>query len=184
MKLGAIAHLSANLSWGYLKGERVVVVGWGPASVRVVRVRDVLAGSWRAVWLPRIAQTQDVLVGRSDINIVRLQIPLALSYGRTIDSAQGSTIPGIVWLCLQRKSWSHGQIYVALSRATSPTRLHLSLTEGPASRSLHVARNYLLSGTLPTQHLVSQPTVAVPSDRYDEDSDDEVAESWSRTAMR
>jgi hypothetical protein len=65
--------------------------------------------------LPSVSQTQSVRVGKQEVEVVRSQVPIVPVYGRTIDSVQGLTIPGLVVLDLFRKSWSHGQVYVAVS---------------------------------------------------------------------
>jgi ATP-dependent exoDNAse (exonuclease V) alpha subunit len=49
----------------------------------------------------------------------RLQFPLQLCYAMTISKSQGQTFTGKVELYLKDGVFSHGQLYVALSRATS-----------------------------------------------------------------
>jgi ATP-dependent exoDNAse (exonuclease V) alpha subunit len=49
------------------------------------------------------------------VEFTRLQFPLQLCYAMTINKSQGQTFTGKVGLYLN----DHGQLYVALSRATS-----------------------------------------------------------------
>ncbi|CAI0452098.1 unnamed protein product [Linum tenue] len=48
----------------------------------------------------------------------RRQYPIALCFGMTINKSQGQKLDH-VGLCLQRQVFSHGQLYVALSRVTT-----------------------------------------------------------------
>jgi ATP-dependent exoDNAse (exonuclease V) alpha subunit len=50
-------------------------------------------------------------------NFKRTQFPLRLSFAMTVNKAQGQTIPH-VGVYLLHPVFSHGQLYVALSRAT------------------------------------------------------------------
>jgi ATP-dependent DNA helicase PIF1 len=54
----------------------------------------------------------------------RKQFPIRLSFAMTINKAQGQTIP-IVGVYLPEPVFSHGQLYVALSRATAKSNIKI-----------------------------------------------------------
>jgi ATP-dependent exoDNAse (exonuclease V) alpha subunit len=53
------------------------------------------------------------------VEFTRLQFPLQLCYAMTINKSHGQAFTGRVGLYLKDAVFSHGQLYVALSRATS-----------------------------------------------------------------
>jgi len=69
------------------------------------------------VFLPRITMSPS-----DDISLPfkmrRKQFPIRLSFAMTINKAQGQTIPN-VGIYLPEPVFSHGQLYVALSRGVS-----------------------------------------------------------------
>jgi hypothetical protein len=68
----------------------------------------------------------------------RRQFPVRLAFALTINKAQGQSVRHVgVDLC--EPVFAHGQLYVALSRATSRDRIKLLLP--PASADLHRVQN-------------------------------------------
>jgi ATP-dependent exoDNAse (exonuclease V) alpha subunit len=59
----------------------------------------------------------------------RKQFPIRLSFAMTINKAQGKTIP-IVGVYLPEPVFSHGQLYVALSRATAKSNIKILAIKG------------------------------------------------------
>ena len=54
----------------------------------------------------------------------RKQFPIRLSFAMTVNKAQGQTIPN-VGVYLPEPVFSHGQLYVALSRATARSNIKI-----------------------------------------------------------
>ena len=114
LKVGAIVMLLRNLSinQGLCNGTRMKVLRLHENCVEA----SVLSGSARGsiVLIPRIK------LNPTDINVPftlhRTQFPLRLSYSMTINKAQGQTFDK-VGIYLQQPVFTHGQLYVAFSRA-------------------------------------------------------------------
>ncbi|GAA0172853.1 hypothetical protein LIER_26590 [Lithospermum erythrorhizon] len=68
------------------------------------------------VWIPRIPLEPNSSDNKYLIPFVRRQFPLRLCFAMTINKAQGQKLD-CVGLYLRQPVFSHGQLYVALSRA-------------------------------------------------------------------
>ncbi|XP_020194319.1 uncharacterized protein [Aegilops tauschii subsp. strangulata] len=88
----------------------------------------------RRVFLPRIPlcpSDNDMF----PFKFKRKQFPISLSFAMTINKAQGQTIP-IVGVYLPNPVFSHGQLYVALSRATAKRNIKILIQkEKPKEKS-------------------------------------------------
>ena len=58
---------------------------------------------------------------------MRTQFPVAPAFAMTISKSQGQTIPNNVSVLLKYPIFSHGSLYVAMSRVTDPKKLKLFL---------------------------------------------------------
>uniref|UniRef100_A0A8I6Y211 ATP-dependent DNA helicase n=1 Tax=Hordeum vulgare subsp. vulgare TaxID=112509 RepID=A0A8I6Y211_HORVV len=99
---------------GLCNGTRLVVRGFERNTIDAEIMLGQHAG--RRVFLPRIPlcpSDDDIF----PFKFKRKQFPIRLSFAMTINKAQGQTIP-IVGVYLPDPIFSHGQLYVALSRTT------------------------------------------------------------------
>ena len=71
--------------------------------------------------------------------MIRRQFPIRLSFALTINKAQGQTIPN-VGIYLLDHVFSHGQLYVALSRRVSQSTTKLLVQKGtiPGEEGVHM----------------------------------------------
>jgi ATP-dependent exoDNAse (exonuclease V) alpha subunit len=74
------------------------------------------------------------------MKMLRLQFPVKLAFALTINKSQGQSLD-IVGIDLSSDVFGHGQLYVALSRTTTPARLAVLLPNdvpGTARTTLNV----------------------------------------------
>ena len=116
LKRGCVVMLLRNLDLkaGLCNGTRLVVHEMRRNVVAAEILTGIAVGN--RVLIPRIVLTP------SDTGLPfqlrRRQFPLRLSYAMTINKAQGQTFDK-VGILLRRPYFSHGQLYVAFSRARS-----------------------------------------------------------------
>jgi ATP-dependent DNA helicase PIF1 len=66
----------------------------------------------------------------------RRQFPIRLAFAMTINKSQGQSVDR-VGLHLEQPVFSHGQLYVALSRCTSASQVHIfNNTNQPKTRNV------------------------------------------------
>jgi ATP-dependent exoDNAse (exonuclease V) alpha subunit len=98
-------------------------------------------------------QNQKVLIPRIDFipdnkelpfQYKRRQFPLRVCYAMTINKSQGQTI-GKVGLNLSQEVFTHGQLYVALSRVKSADSLKTYLPEGSLGKTKNIVYSEVLN---------------------------------------
>jgi hypothetical protein len=114
LKIGAIVMLlrNLNLKKGLCNGTRLVVRHLHRNVIDAEVITGIAAGE--RVLIPRV-QLAPSDTGMP-FTLKRRQFPLRLAYSMTINKAQGQTF-NKVGLYMQRPCFSHGQLYVAFSRA-------------------------------------------------------------------
>ena len=69
--------------------------------------------------------------------LTRKQFPVRLCFAMTINKAQGQSLQNVE-IDLRYEVFTHGQLYVALSRATSGRRIKILLPEDADFKTLNV----------------------------------------------
>ncbi|KAI5452038.1 hypothetical protein NCC49_001334 [Naganishia albida] len=137
LKIGAPIILLRNLDLenGLCNGTRLIVTNMATRLLEAV----IITGEFRGnkVFIPRLAlDHQDKGLA---ITMRRLQFPVKLAFALTINKSQGQSLK-VVGLDLTSDVFAHGQLYVALSRATTPGNVAVSL-QNDRNGQLHKTRN-------------------------------------------
>jgi ATP-dependent exoDNAse (exonuclease V) alpha subunit len=150
VKAGVPLMLLRNLnpSEGLYNGTRMILLSWTP---RILRCRILKDGVDEAhhddrntVLIPRL--TLDASSEDNPIPLRRRQFPVRLAFAMTINKAQGQSVKW-VGLNLRTPVFSHGQLYVALSRCTHPERVYAIFPENEeGSKTTNVVYTEVLRG--------------------------------------
>uniref|UniRef100_A0A7N0UU60 ATP-dependent DNA helicase n=1 Tax=Kalanchoe fedtschenkoi TaxID=63787 RepID=A0A7N0UU60_KALFE len=135
LKVGTPIMLLRNLdpANGLCNGTRLIV---RRCSARVIEA-EVLVGdhAGHVCFIPWIALISEQ--SGLPFAVRRKQFPVRLAYAMIINKSQGQTLHRI-GICLARGVFSHGQLYVAFSRATTPENVSVLLEDESAeSRLMH-----------------------------------------------
>jgi hypothetical protein len=137
LKIGTPVMLLRNInpSIGLRNGTRLIVT---QLSARVIEAQ-IITGSniGNRVFIPRIIFP--INEGRCPFTIKRRQFPLRLCYAMTINKSQGQSLK-TVGVFLKEQVFTHGQLYVALSRVTSRKGLKIISCNNQGEPS-HYAKN-------------------------------------------
>jgi hypothetical protein len=126
LKIGAPLMLLRNLdpTHGLYNGTRMILVSH---TTRILRCRVLRQGNdgvdhadENTVLIPRM--NLELKPEENPIPLKRRQFPVRLSFAMTINKAQGQSVKW-VGLNLRTPVFSHGQLYVGLSRCTHPDRV-------------------------------------------------------------
>ena len=78
----------------------------------------------------------------------RRQFPVEIAFAQTINKSQGQTVKR-VGVCLQEPVFSHGQLYVAVSRVGHPENIRLAIPRHPWGETYEfVTRNIVYQEVL------------------------------------
>jgi ATP-dependent DNA helicase PIF1 len=137
LKVGTPVLLLRNLdpASGLCNGTRLLITR---LAGRVIEGK-ILTGSHAGniVFIPRIPLTSESNLGLP-FTLRRVQFPIRLAFGMTINKSQGQSL-NHVGLCLITPVFTHGQLYVGLSRGTSGRNIRMLLDNSPAGRANQTA---------------------------------------------
>lgn len=140
LRVGSVVMLLRNLdiNRGLCNGVRMVVRRLQSHVIEAEMVTGQFTG--RRTFIPRIKN--NVPATELGVEFRRRQFPLRLAFGMTINKAQGQTFERI-GLYLMRPVFSHGQLYVALSRVRRRSSLLVKLPQGRTTTTNVVYREVL-----------------------------------------
>ena len=123
LKVGAIVMLIRNLSIndGLCNGTRMKIIGLFKFNIKVEIITGTHAGN--CVFIPRIILDTGEFSTLPFI-LYRRQFPIVLAFAITINKSQGQSLEK-VGIYFRRPLFSHGQLYVALSRCKDANQLFI-----------------------------------------------------------
>ncbi|KAL5699213.1 hypothetical protein ACHQM5_030148 [Ranunculus cassubicifolius] len=124
LKIGCPIMLLRNIAPrdGLCNGTRLMVLQCRPRVIEAMILTGNKAGD--KVFIPRITLTPST--SQLPFKMSRRQFPVRLAFAMTINKSQGQSVK-YVGIDLRTPVFSHGQLYVALSRCTSSKRISVVL---------------------------------------------------------
>ena len=135
LKVGCPIMLLRNIAPkdGLCNGTRLMVVR---CASRIIEAR-ILTGdkAGHLVFIPRISLTPSS--SELPFTMTRRQFPVRLAYAMTINKSQGQSVK-YVGVDLRTPVFSHGQLYVALSRCTNSACISVLLPEAGLNSTANI----------------------------------------------
>ncbi|KAL7120574.1 hypothetical protein ACP275_02G130000 [Erythranthe tilingii] len=132
LKKGVPVMLLRNIdqSNGLCNGTRLTITRLGNRVLEAKIISDSNVG--QKVFIPRLSLTPSD--SRIPFHFQRRQFPIVLSFAMTINKSQGQSLQN-VGLYLEKPIFSHGQLYVAISRVTSRKGLKILIVDKEGNTS-------------------------------------------------
>ena len=137
LKIGFVIMLMRNLNqlMGLCNGTRMIVKKCMPNSILCEILTGSEAGSMHIILRIEMEPSDS----QWPVEFKRVQFPMQLCFAMTINKSQGQSLDK-VGLYLPRSVFTHGQLYVAVSRVTSPSGLHI-LIDSDVGGSTNITAN-------------------------------------------
>jgi hypothetical protein len=103
---------------GFMNGTQLIVTRLGVHIIEAMVAMGQHAGTKEI--LPKVITSDPSLL---PVDYIRVQFPISFSFAMTINKAQGQTLPCVGLDVLEGNAFSHGQLYVALSRVKHPKHI-------------------------------------------------------------
>jgi hypothetical protein len=146
LKVGSVVILLRNLDYagGLCNGTRMIIVDLGQHIIR----GKILTGKYRGemAFIPQISLDTAASSGLP-FTLRQRRFPVRLAFAMTINKSQGQSLK-VVGIHLHTPGFSHGQLYVAISRATDCR--HISISLPPTADSTLTTDNIVYSEVFPT----------------------------------
>jgi ATP-dependent DNA helicase PIF1 len=128
VKIGCPLILLRNLApaHGLCNGSRMTLIQKSERVLQVILIGGDHDGE--IALIPRISLTPSINTSSFAFKLRRRQYPLHLAFAMSVHRSQGQTVEH-VGLDLRTAVFSHGQLYVALSRTTSPENVTILLPD-------------------------------------------------------
>ncbi|KAG2197035.1 hypothetical protein INT47_009751 [Mucor saturninus] len=140
MKFECVSRLLQEITGNFQLpfGGKVVVLGGDfRQTLPIIKFEAELAVGDRAGLIVLISRI--ILISSDNANLPftlrRRQFPVQPAFGMTINKSQGQTL-FFAAICLIKPVFTHGQLYVALSRVRDPANLKIILLKEPSSSTL------------------------------------------------
>lgn len=137
LKVGVAVMLMRNLNQtlGLCNGTRMIVTKCLKNCVQCEVICGAFVGTRHFIPRMELFPTETKL----PFKLLRKQMPLQICYSMTINKSQGQSLQR-VGLFLPKSVFTHGQMYVAVSRVTSPKGLRVFI-DGEDGRATNVTEN-------------------------------------------
>lgn len=153
MKIGIVIMLLRNLDAknGLCNGTRLKVVALDTHTIRAEILSETNKGE--VVIIPKILHTSRAEETSLPFQLERKQFPVIPAYAMTINKSQGQSFHH-VGILLNNPVFSHGQLYVALSRSRFAHNIKIKIAETPSQGKLHRRILRYLTDGRSTQNIV------------------------------
>lgn len=135
LKVGCVVMLLRNFNApaGLCNGTRLIIKEIGSFVLKVAVLKNDDEAEEQIELIPRI--TLQSLDGEYPFILKRTQFPVKLSYAMTINKSQGQSLEN-VGIDLRHSAFTHGQLYVALSRSTNVDNISVLHNEESLSNTV------------------------------------------------